>query len=264
MSALERAEGSVQDSLGNCMNVSILGSYFNDKDPVADSNYVIVAVNVAKAGLYTIKTDLQNGFMFADSGIFSNTGLQFVTLKISGKPVSNAVTTFNYSFDTTACSFSINVRNHAIENTTGTDLLINTWEFTDSTDGSYHSGVIVPNTPNVVGSANGYHQWTLMGSVKTTYPYDSVLYMVIYFPPPFIQLGDYDTKTGNYFTYSLAASGNILYESDTYSGGKVVITITSVNTASKYIKGEFGGYAFDGNGDEHLITRGRFYSDLFY
>ena len=102
------ATGSLmRDSLGNCSNVTARGVYMVDST-LSDSNYVTVQVNFATGGSYRIFTDTQNGFSFQDSG-FIGAGLQTIKLKASGKPILAKQTTFQVAFDTTFCSFTVNV-----------------------------------------------------------------------------------------------------------------------------------------------------------
>lgn len=101
------AVGSLLDSANNCRNIAINGTYTVDGTLTSD-NYVTVNVNITEGGRYTIFTDTQNGFSFGDSG-FLAPGPQTVRLKATGRPLLAKQTTFTVSFDTSFCSFSINV-----------------------------------------------------------------------------------------------------------------------------------------------------------
>src|SRR6476620_8276294 len=111
------AKGSLKDSLGNCLPYSVDGTFYNGVTPGADTAFVDIQVNVDSACNYRIYTDLQNGFMFADSGFFNTTGIITVRLKPIGTPILNIPANFTVTFDTTACGFSINV-----QDSTGTGL----------------------------------------------------------------------------------------------------------------------------------------------
>src|SRR3954468_8813058 len=111
------AKGSLKDSLGNCLPNSVHGTFYNGVTPGVDTAFVDIQVNVDSAGNYRIYTDLQNGFMFADSGFFNSTGITTVRLKPIGTPILNIPANFTVTFDTTACGFTINV-----QDSTGTGL----------------------------------------------------------------------------------------------------------------------------------------------
>ncbi len=102
------AVGTLKDSLANCQPISINGLYFTDST-LADSNYVIVQVNITAPGTYVIFTDAQNGFSFRDSGFFASTGVTSVKLKSKGRPVLAVTTDFTVTFGSSFCVFSIPV-----------------------------------------------------------------------------------------------------------------------------------------------------------
>jgi hypothetical protein len=101
------AVGSLLDSANNCQNIAINGTYTVDGTLTSD-NYVTLHVNLTEGGRYTIFTDTQNGFSFQDSG-FLAAGPQTVRLKAAGRPILAKPTIFTVSFDTSFCSFTINV-----------------------------------------------------------------------------------------------------------------------------------------------------------
>ena len=76
------AEGTLQkDASGNCKPVIIGGTFRKNKE-LADTNFITVEVTVTREGTYSIHTDTINGYWFAASGNFGNTGVTTVT---SGK-----------------------------------------------------------------------------------------------------------------------------------------------------------------------------------
>lgn len=258
--SFEKATGILQDSLGDCFPIIVSGNYFNDREPNPDSNYVIVEVNVIRTGYYTIKTDLQNGFLFADSGTFTTPGLQSVKLKVSGKPVLDTITYFTCFFDTTVCLFSIDVKNPADAISEFDDMKPNTWEFTDSTNGSYHSGGIIPNPPSINAQGN----YILNGAVRLTAPYDSILLIDFVFPARVPEPGTYNTDGTNYFMFAEGAVGHpVYYLSNWTTGGKLLIDVVSYDTLTRYMKAKFHGPAVDINKNDIYITKGRFYAKAY-
>ncbi len=112
------AAGSLWDSAGNCLPDTVIGTFYNGVTPGSDTAYVEIQVNVTQTGSYNITTaPLENGLEFFDSGFFSNTGINTMRLKPIGTPILNTPTTFNISFDSSFCSFTVNV-----QDSTGTGL----------------------------------------------------------------------------------------------------------------------------------------------
>jgi len=104
------AEFSLNGFPGACSGTSMSGLLIAGV-PANASNTITVSVNVTRVGEWlTIATNTVNGIQFGiTSGIFTKTGVQLVTLKCSGTPVSAG--TFNlvaYGGGTT-CTFSVTV-----------------------------------------------------------------------------------------------------------------------------------------------------------
>ena len=102
------ASGTLKSAAGNCQPVTVKGNYVKDS-LLTDSNYVDVQVNFSAPGKYRILTDTSNGFSFQDSGYALAPGLQSVRLKGTGKPNLVQQTNFLVAFDTSVCTFTINV-----------------------------------------------------------------------------------------------------------------------------------------------------------
>ena len=62
------AEGSLTDSSGICTPGTVHGTFYTGVTPGSDTAYVQVQVNVTKTGSYSISSNFQNGYEFADSG----------------------------------------------------------------------------------------------------------------------------------------------------------------------------------------------------
>ena len=92
---------------GSCTGSVLSGNYYTGKALPAGST-VQLQVNVTTAGSYSITTNTVDGFHFAVSGNFANTGIQTVTLTASGTPSASG--TFVFSATTgTGCTFSVTV-----------------------------------------------------------------------------------------------------------------------------------------------------------
>jgi len=102
------ASGTLKSLSGDCQPINVKGNYVRDTI-LNDSNYVEVQINFSAPGKYRVITDTANGFYFHDSGYALVPGLQNIKLKGSGKPVLVQQTIFAVTFDTSACSFVVNV-----------------------------------------------------------------------------------------------------------------------------------------------------------
>ena len=112
------ALGSLQDSLGNCLDKTISGNYIVGKT-LTDSNYIDVSVMVQTKGTYSVLTDTVNGYFFKGTGNFSHTGPNTIRLKGVGSPVSSGTDDFIILFDSTLCPVSITVTDSSSGGTGG-------------------------------------------------------------------------------------------------------------------------------------------------
>ena len=104
----EASIGSLKSALtGNC-NPILVNGYYQDDSTLNADNWVEVQVNTSFAGTFEIKSDTVNGFSFYRSG-YVPTGLNTIRLLASGKPDTAMVTTFKVYYDTSFCTFTINV-----------------------------------------------------------------------------------------------------------------------------------------------------------
>lgn len=263
------AVGSLKDSSGNCMPAEIFGTYYNGVTPGSDTAYVEVMVDVDSAGSYTITTDLQNGFMFADSGFFSATGINIVRLKPIGTPILQKPTFFTVIFDTSICSFTVNV-----QDSTGTGLggggdttVVSTdfiWQFT--ADGTAYTG-------NFYDTSKAFIYDSIVGGLPIKY-----ITMNFISPDPgdtLFQISLINTGgpvTATYHTNVIIPNGGLfLYTdpSDTYGsdpvtfiGTDIAIVVTTYDTSTKIIEGTFSGTALTDTGTFVNITAGKFKSRL--
>lgn len=100
------AAGSLVDSLGNCKNSVVKGTYEVDVT-LTDSNFVLLNVNFTTQGKYKITSDTMNGIWFLDSGFAFVVGPTVVKLKGKGKPLLPGTTDFVVTFATSTCKFAI-------------------------------------------------------------------------------------------------------------------------------------------------------------
>ncbi|MFL9482472.1 hypothetical protein ACI6Q2_06800 [Chitinophagaceae bacterium LWZ2-11] len=100
------AQGTLQDSSGNCQSITINGTYAAGT-PLTDNNYVIVNATITSAGIYRIYTDTANGMWFGDSSYALNVGAQIIKLKGHGKPILPISADFIVHFTNSYCIFTI-------------------------------------------------------------------------------------------------------------------------------------------------------------
>ncbi|HET9055538.1 MAG TPA: hypothetical protein VFN30_01695 [Chitinophagaceae bacterium] len=103
------AEFSFSGSPGNCTVATVAG-YYATGIMLTDANTVTIQVSVTKAGSYNISTNIVNGYSFSGAGIFTNTGIQTVTLKASGNPATAGTDLFTpQTGGITGCKFNVTV-----------------------------------------------------------------------------------------------------------------------------------------------------------
>ncbi|MBI1781590.1 MAG: hypothetical protein HYR66_09510 [Sphingobacteriales bacterium] len=276
----ERAAGTLKDSLQLCRPVEIAGHYQSGVSVNGSGNYVTVTVNVTKTGDFHIATDTVNGVYFTASGKFGNLGLQQVKLKASGTPLEDQLSLFTCVFDTSICSFSINI-NKDVTTTpppVSHTIPLNTWRFWDSTDHSFHHGPVDLTSTWFQKQPDGTNYLLILGwnSNGTGFNKDTV-FMIELFPSILqIDTGVVSIADGvgndNSFNY---ANNTVLPQAPQFSyfyfyhatknkNPEFYFHLISYDTATKKLKGEFRGSAqrrkgySDNPGNIHSIY-GQFY-----
>jgi hypothetical protein len=117
------AKGSLKkdDASGDCLPQTVNGTYVKDTLLKAATNFVDLQVNVTETGAYDIRTDTVNGYYFRAVGSTANTGLNTIRLIGAGKPIAASIDEFTVAFDTSHCTFSVQVTATAV--TTGAFIL---------------------------------------------------------------------------------------------------------------------------------------------
>jgi hypothetical protein len=101
--------GSLLNLAGDCMNKVVKGTYMVNK-ALTDSNYIQVAVRVTQKGSYNIaSTNVLNGYSFAGSGVFKDTGIVQVKLIGTGVPSAAQTDRFTLLLDSSLCDIEITV-----------------------------------------------------------------------------------------------------------------------------------------------------------
>ncbi len=256
------ATGSLKDSTtGNCFASTVNGTYYNGVAP-GDTNYVEITVNVTSPGTYFIATNTQNGFSFSDSGFFDKTGYGTVRLKAISTPTLPVTTDFTVSFDTSVCSFSVNVKDSTGTglgggNTGGgedtTQISDSAWRFSEGSN-FYSGGIDSGYKDNSSGAA------TFTYIYGTTSTGDTTFSLTILGVGTDITTGTYKSSSGGaIFTFNDAANFNTLYQADAFTAGTdLTVIITSYDTTTTIVEGTFSGTVRNSSGGFVTITNGKF------
>jgi hypothetical protein len=266
------AEGSLWDSSNNCLPDSVHGTFYTGIQPRSDTAFVEIKVNVATAGSYKISTDLQNGFMFADSGYFATPGVNTVLLKPIGTPINVQPTVFTFSFDSSTCYATVNVKDSTGTglgggtDTTGnsgggdsTNLSDTAWKFNVGTN-FYHGQIDYATIVDTLG----FKFLTILGSDVATG--DTIFTAGVLFTGT-VGPGTYTTDIAaqlSLTTIDQSSNYIIIYQANpnTIANGTSSITITSYNTSTGIMTGTFTGTAADKNGNSVTITNGAFQAKI--
>jgi len=262
------AVGSLKDTAGECLPDTVHGTFYNGVTPGSDTANVAIQVRVDSAGSYKIYTDLQNGFMFADSGYFNSTGIQTVYLKPIGTPILPIATDFTVTFDTSVCGFTVYVQDSTgtglgggggnNQHTDSTNFSDTAWKFTNDTV-NYHGHVDTAFIYDTTVASITYKYFTIIGSTSS---YDTSVEIGIYLPAGIIQPGTYNTNEGSGFYFVENTSGNFIYTADystqTFNVTYTITSVTDLDATHKIVTGTYSGTVKDAAGNTFTITTGSF------
>jgi hypothetical protein len=245
----QKATGSLYDSTGNCIYDRVAGTFYAGITPDPDTNYIEIKVNVTSIGAYTISTDLQNGLQFANTGVFTKTGINTILLKPVGKPIHDSITTFTASFDSSFCTISIDFKDTVNSN----PVTVFGWQF--STADETFRGTL--DTAYFGDSA----LWQQNGKILnitgfTSSKRDSALVIWIYLTYGNITPGTFTTyvppqsNNASYFYFFKNVSNSIgtaIFESSgatgTNIGTNITITLAPYDSNKNIVSGTFSGTA---------------------
>jgi hypothetical protein len=193
-----------KDKYGQCLPNIAHGLFYNGYPAGTDTNYVDVNVDVTSPGSYSIRTDKMNGVLFSAAGNFTDTGLQVVRLKASGSFISPLETIYPITFDSSTCSFYIQVQDSA-----GLSIADNTWQFT--AQGHSYQGPCVGNLfqlPSDLGFSFEFTGTTASGSPDTTLE-------IYFYTKTGLDTTSYPTSDGSTFGFHSTGANATTY----YSAG---------------------------------------------
>jgi hypothetical protein len=259
------AKGTLKiDTSGECLPVVIGGTFYDGVTPFSDTNFVMVEMNVTKPGSYYIKTDVQNGFQLIDSGYFHVAGNNTAFLRVIGTPILHIPTDFTITFDTTQCTFTINVQDstgtHLGGNGGGTTVTTSDTDWHFNVGNAYYHGSVDTTS---IQTSGGFTILGIGGFTAATG--DSVLALDFILPNGVITPGNYFTvgtpNSTAVFGFALISTGNSIY--DAIDGASIpcsmTLTIDSYNSTTHIISGSFSGTAEDPSaGISVPITNGHY------
>jgi hypothetical protein len=250
------AAGSLQNVSGNCGPVIINGVYKRDSI-IGEENYVVISVHFTSPGRYEIYTDTQNGFSFGDSAFVTDTGYQSIKLKATGKPILAQATNFSIRFDTSYCSFSVNVvaGSSTPIPSTPINLAESAWQFSQGSQ-SFH-GYFDGASTDVI---NGSNTLTLVGLSTTK---DTAIAIIIDMGlSSGVKTGTYKSTTSSSFSFFDYTGRDIFTADKTTTGAEMTILITAYEPTTKIVEGTFTGTALNRAGQPVPLTAGKFMAQL--
>jgi len=267
---LDSAKGTLTDSSDNCLPDSVHGTYYDGITPRSDTCFVEVQVNVTQTGSYNISTDLQNGFQFIDSGFFNATGINVIRLKPIGTPILPITTIFSVSFDSSICSFFVDVKDSTGTglgngDTTGnggyggdtTQATLGMWKLYDSSNARQYIGAAAVIDTLI----SGVPVLIIEGAVATL---DTILTIQLSVPDTALSNsvpGVFPTGLSNSFKLSYLNGSTLtdLYVADAGTAAVMTIYLNQYDPVTRVLSGKFSGTANDVAGGGNItITNGSF------
>ncbi|WP_298733554.1 hypothetical protein [uncultured Chitinophaga sp.] len=93
---------------GSCTNFLVQGNYVSGAT-LDESHTVTLEVQVDYPGQWEVTTETVNGVFFANGGIFTEKGLQTITLYATGVPGETGYTIVPVVVGNSACGFAVNI-----------------------------------------------------------------------------------------------------------------------------------------------------------
>jgi hypothetical protein len=250
--AANTSQGILLNDNGTCEGAQVHGFWYNGVS--SDSSYILVNVQVTKAGAYHIITNDEDGVVFSADGNFADTGVQNVKLKPKGLfhnyGTIQFVTAYNYS----PCSLSLDIRDSTYH-----DQQDNTWQFT--ANGHVYKGTgtalythlptYVADTYSFYGSMEGFSDTSLIVSSRAfnfEHPDDP---------------NNYTSSGDSYFSFVTSRSVSPRvgpWSATSATAPAAVMDVIKSRYSNIYI---FNGTVSDSAGNVIQITDGRYRADTY-
>ena len=229
-----------KDASGECLPVSVNGTYKTDTLLRPIVNFVDIQVNVSEPGSYFMATDTVNGYSFSAAGVFAVQGLNTIRLIGAGKPLAAGFNMFTLKFDTSVCNFNVTVTGAGGSGGGGSNMFTFECPSNPTFFGTYQMGSSTSGDSvkiNVTSSAGGSYSISTTTSNgvtfagKTPLPASPNLQSVTLFASG-------TATAGGNFTYTMTATGvtSTCTFSQTYGGSTMVSTDSIVATIDGVLK----------------------------
>jgi hypothetical protein len=160
----------VKDNTNNCSQVTVAGIYRIGNN-LTDSNFLEVQVHVGRPGGYSISSTEENGYSFAATDNFTDTGIVSVKLHGKGKPLTAGTNLFTIKYESSVCEVKV-----MVEDTIVIPIVTTNPDHFPLTDGSHWSyddltfpGNSIIRTLNGTSVQNGSAH-VLMDEYESFYP----------------------------------------------------------------------------------------------
>lgn len=100
--------GQLKAALNGTCNPIVINGLYQEDSLLNSDNWIDVQVNASIGGTYEIKSDTVNGFSFYRAGAIPS-GLSTIRVFATGTPDTSLPTTFHVYYDSSYCTFTINV-----------------------------------------------------------------------------------------------------------------------------------------------------------
>ena len=246
------SEGFLLNDNGTCQSAQVHGFWYDGVS--SDTSYVLVNVQVTKAGPYHIITNDEDGVVFLADGNFADTGVQEVKLKAQGLfsnfGTIHFVTAYNYS----PCNLAVDIHDSTYRNQQD-----NSWQFT--ANGQIYKGTgtaVYTHWPTYAGDT-----YTFYGSMDG-YTDTSLVVRSLYFnfenpddPNHYSSIGASDFS----FVTSRSVSPRVGPWSPSPETNPNPVTVMNVIKSNYSNIYQFNGTVSDSAGNVIQITDGRYRAD---
>ncbi|HEY4208218.1 MAG TPA: hypothetical protein VGM31_15440 [Puia sp.] len=246
------SQGILLNDNGTCQGAQVHGFWYNGVS--SDTSYVLVNVQVTKAGPYHIITNDEDGVVFSADGNFTDTGMQNVKLKPQGLFTNfgtiHFVTAYNYS----PCNLAFDVRDSAYR-----DQQDNTWQF--SANGHVYKGTGTAVWVHLPTSAADTYTFygSMEGFTDTSLIVSSLVYNFVDAYDP----NHYTTNGGNYFSF--VTSMSVTPREGPWLANVPTAPAAVMNIDKSFYSNiyKFTGTVRDSAGNIIQITDGRYRADTY-
>ena len=244
------SEGILLNDNGSCEGAQVHGLWYNGVS--SDTSYVLVNVQVTKAGPYHIITDEQDGVVFSADGNFADTGMQNVKLKPNGLFSNYGNIRFLTAYNYSPCNLAL-----TIHDSTYRDQPDNSWQFT--ANGHVYKGMgtaVYTHWPTYRGDTYTFYG-SMDGYSDTSLVVSSLFFNFDYPDDP----NHYSNIGASYFSFETSrfVSPRVgPWSANQFTSPAAIMNVIKSNYSNIY---QFNGTVRDSAGNIIQITDGRYRAD---